>query len=455
MKKLIKKIFVLLMVFIFCFLPFVNATALTYDDFEYILINDTTQAEITLYKGSSSSVKIPSSINGYPVTSIGDGCFRGRSDITNILIPASVTNFGDYAFAGTAWLENEPDDYVVYNGVLIKYKGEAKDTVLVPSEVSVIGYGAFDFGKFEEVIIHDGVTDILQSAFYGCSNLKWVNIPASVKRIDNLTFTGCGSLETISVDENNKNYASVGGVLFSNDMTSLIMCPEGKMFSYEVPDSVTFLEDWAFANCANLSEIVLPDGVTVISDSAFYGCNSLQTIRFGNNITKIGKWAFAYCTALPNMSIPTSVQEIGYGAFISCPSLLRVSVSSNVSEIGECAFGYTLEKGEATAKLLPGFTIHIDNPEDVKYTDTVICDYVKKNSISFTVQNEFEHMMGDVDGDEKITATDARMALRASAMLITLSPVQFNAADVDGNGKVTASDARRILRVSSKLESFD
>ena len=80
--------------------------------------------------------------------------------------------------------------------------------------------------------------------------------------------------------------------------------------------------------------------------------------------------------------------------------------------------------------------------------------------IAFTVAgtkpSETARALGDVDGDGRITASDARLALRASVLLerYAADSAQFVAADVDKNGIIQASDARRILRVSVKLETF-
>lgn len=60
---------------------------------------------------------------------------------------------------------------------------------------------------------------------------------------------------------------------------------------------------------------------------------------------------------------------------------------------------------------------------------------------------------GDIDGDGKVTATDARLALRASARLATLEPICETAADVSGDEKVKAGDARQILRIAARLDS--
>ncbi|MBQ3537363.1 MAG: amidase domain-containing protein [Clostridia bacterium] len=64
------------------------------------------------------------------------------------------------------------------------------------------------------------------------------------------------------------------------------------------------------------------------------------------------------------------------------------------------------------------------------------------------------YIPGDVDGNGKITAADARIALRCSVGLESLSEAELKAADADKNGKITAADARLILRASVGLESL-
>ncbi len=64
------------------------------------------------------------------------------------------------------------------------------------------------------------------------------------------------------------------------------------------------------------------------------------------------------------------------------------------------------------------------------------------------------YQTGDVDLNGIITANDARLALRHSAELITLTRAAFKNADLNGDGEVTAGEARKILRVSAQLEKF-
>ena len=63
-------------------------------------------------------------------------------------------------------------------------------------------------------------------------------------------------------------------------------------------------------------------------------------------------------------------------------------------------------------------------------------------------------ILGDIDGDGKIMATDARLVLRAAVELETLTPLQFASADATKDGKITAEDARLVLRAAVGLETL-
>ncbi len=76
---------------------------------------------------------------------------------------------------------------------------------------------------------------------------------------------------------------------------------------------------------------------------------------------------------------------------------------------------------------------------------------VLKNEAGKIVDEKTIIVAADVDGDGKISAADARLALRRSVGLEEFKDYQENSADVDRNGKVTASDAREILRASVGL----
>lgn len=86
--------------------------------------------------------------------------------------------------------------------------------------------------------------------------------------------------------------------------------------------------------------------------------------------------------------------------------------------------------------------------------ETRVCTVCGATQVRPLPKTEAAFMLGDVDADEKITASDARLALRKAVALETFGPEsrEFRAADVDKDSKVTAADARLILRAAVDLE---
>ena len=219
------------------------------------------------------------------------------------------------------------------------------------------------------------VTGISLSAFKNCTSLVSIDIPQSVTLISSYAFDGCTALEAINVDSENTKYSSVDGVLFNIAQTSLYRYPEGKTQSeYTIPDTVTFIGPYAFANAGSLSCLNIPGGVTAMGDGFITGCTALSAINVGSgnpvysssdgvlfNVDKtellaypvanprtaytvpdtvlsIGNRTFADCTALQSVILPESVTAIYEYAFYGCTSLKSISIPSSVTDIYNCAF---------------------------------------------------------------------------------------------------------------------
>ena len=237
--------------------------AVVHAQFTFTITNGV--ATITRYWGTNSFVTIPSTTNGYPVTSIGNDAFnvQGPGEIMNsVTIPNSVTNIGDEAFAGCYNLTN----------------------ITIPASVINIGNEAFAY----------------------CSSLTNIAIPASVISIGNEAFANCTHLAAITADTNNTVYSSVAGVLFDKSQAALIECPAGKVGNYMIPNTVAGIGNWAFETCSSLTNITIPASV----------------ISIGTN-------AFQYCSALTNITIPAGVTNIGYETFKYCARLTAITVNTN------------------------------------------------------------------------------------------------------------------------------
>ena len=74
-------------------------------------------------------------------------------------------------------------DFVVENGVLVKYTGEGGD-VTIPDGIISIGSNAFEYcNSLTGVTLPDSVTSVEDSAFFGCDKLISVKLPNSLMSI--------------------------------------------------------------------------------------------------------------------------------------------------------------------------------------------------------------------------------------------------------------------------------
>ncbi len=209
------------------------------------------------------------------------------------------------------------------------------------------------------------VSSIGDLAFSGCESLTNVTIPSSVTSIGDGIFFYCESLKSITVDTNNKNYLSADGVLYNKNKTKLIVYPIQKADTvFEIPNSVTIIDEAAFFLCGNLTKVTIPNSVKTISDAAFAYCDGLKNVAIPNSVATIGEAAFTGCANLKSVTIPGSVTSIGEGAFLECESLASVTVDSNNKNYSS-ADGVLYNKNKTQLIIYP----------------------VKKTAASFTIPN--------------------------------------------------------------------
>lgn len=177
---------------------------------------------------------------------IGDRAFFNCCKLTDLTIPSSVTEIGTVAFYSTAL-----------------------ERVDLPQNLTVISHGLFENSSLKEINIPETVTYIGFEAF-AHSELKSVYIPASVEKIEDSAFGDCNSLEKITVSPENRNYASDGsGALFTKDMRTLIMLPDGTTITeYTIPDGVYTVYPWAIDG--KVEVVNVPASVDECTD-AFHG----------------------------------------------------------------------------------------------------------------------------------------------------------------------------------------
>ncbi len=315
--------------------------------FEYRKLDDET-AEITDYTGFASDLIIPSNIDGYTVTGIGDFAFENCVYLTSVTIPDSVTYMGKVPFVDcynlkNIYVEANNQNYTSQHGVLFnKTATELKEYPMGKEKTSYS--------------IPYGVTNIGAGAFYDCIGLKYIDIPYGVTTIGEDAFAYCENLVNVTIPE---SVTAIGGGAFEYCVN---------LISVTIPLSVTTIEDFTFYNCDYLTNIFIPSGVTTIGDWAFADCDLLTGVTIQENVTAIGNQAFYVRSNLSNIVIPASVTTIGNQAFCWCINLSNIVISEGVTTIGEEAFSCC---GMLTSVTIPASVTTIGNRAFDGYIESI------------------------------------------------------------------------------------
>ncbi len=344
------------------------------------------------------------------ITEIGAGAFGNCENLKEIQIPDKVENIQVGTFNGCKTL----DSVILPNGLKkiethAFWYCESLERIELPNTVEKIDFGAFANSKityvnqpdnltsvgykifaetpyadknsgnvvenrliFGDFLVEDYNTDknlIIPNGVKGLADMLYQNNPfesitisESLQYLGSSTFRYANNPKQFIVDENNAYYATVDGVLYDKDLTTLIQYPIAKEDeSFTILQSVDSVGACAFENAENLKQINFHDGVKEIGYYAitgltgltsleipntvekfesnyFMGCENLVSVTLPDCITDIESRMFMGCTSLKSIVIPDGVQHINYEAFYGCTSLKSVDFGSELMHIESGAF---------------------------------------------------------------------------------------------------------------------
>ena len=239
---------------------------------------------------------------------IGYSALQNNTDITELIIPETVTTIWGSAFDGCSNLQK----------------------VTLPSKLLFIGFRAFAYcNSLTEINIPNSVSEIQPGAFMNCKGLKKVSLPSGLTEISKYLFHHCENLESVMGGE---NATKIGNNAFE-------CCY--KLTDYTLPSALDSICDRAFLYCQQLKSISIPRTLRGFGVEAFCGCTRLQSVVFesGSALKEINESVFT-TTSLTSVSIPNSVGRIGYQAF-AYSDLTEVALPAQLTEIGDSAFHFT------------------------------------------------------------------------------------------------------------------
>ena len=287
----------------------IAASAFIYSNLTSVNIPGTVETiETTAFYGIKTLEKL---VLRSGIKTIGRAAFgRSGNNIESITIPDGIENLTESAFMDFQAKK------VVFSDGIENIPSRIFEHQIADSEP-----------KVETVVLGPNVKTIGVLAFSGQSNLKNINLPNSLKRIDTNAFNKTGLSEVILPD----GVEELGNFAFQK-MDSLT-----KIY---VPGTITTMGQFSFGNNPNLTDVVLGEGLQKIGASMFENCTSLKSINLPSTLLTIELGGF-YNSGLESIDIPNGVISIGIDAFMNDKALKSVTIPGSVKEIGQDAFRYT------------------------------------------------------------------------------------------------------------------
>ncbi len=245
---------------------------------------------------------------GEKITSVGSGAFAYYSDVKSIELPEGLKRIGHLNFNQASIDELTLPDSLEYMGHHL-FAGCDLTRVTIPKNVSFIGNESFSGSELKSVEFKTSVPLYIgRACFFDC-DIQKLYIPKDVYYIGDIAFSENRSLEDIEVDESNKDYCSVDGVLFNKEMTELLIYPGSKTNeTYVIPDGVTIIRDYAF-RLSDIVNLTMAETVREIGKYAFEGMFDLEEIKIPEGVTEIKRSTFARC-GFSSVSLPASLVKI-------------------------------------------------------------------------------------------------------------------------------------------------
>ena len=214
------------------------------------------------------------------------------------------------------------------------------------------GLGEPDMSIVREINVGEGVTDFTLILTKEMSNLQKLSLPSTVVTIGTGVLNDSTSLQEISVSNDNKEFASMDGSLYTKDGTQLIVYASGRADTeFTVPETVETISSKAFANSTNLTKLTLDANLLSIERQAFDGCNNISEFvvdsknefyssEDGIIYDKLENELVRYAPAkdFKKFDAPPTVSRIHDGAFENAVNLTEVTLSERTKYIGSSAF---------------------------------------------------------------------------------------------------------------------
>ena len=329
-------------------------------DFEYLVIDNGVKLEE--YLGDEEVVKIPRSIRGKLVKTVGSNCFFSNHKVKKVIFPNTIRNIEPSCFTDCENLEiieinssvniseiflDCREDITIISNLKRAIKNEEISSLEFYTNVVIIDINNFKTeviseedktiklirykGKNKKIKIPDTidgykVTELSKGLFSG-QKVEYIEFPKYLKEIPEKCCKDCSKLTEVKI---NKNTTKIGECAFSR-------CES--LEKIYLPNNLKTIESNVFYFTRNLKSIELPKNLKKINEFAFQS-SGIQNIYLPESIEFLGKYAFSG-TKIDLINIPKKITEIPNGLFKDCYNLKGVIIDGEIEVINEKAFYYS------------------------------------------------------------------------------------------------------------------
>ncbi|MBR0303302.1 MAG: leucine-rich repeat protein, partial [Clostridia bacterium] len=361
------------------------------------------------------------------VKTIGQFTFDSCRSLTSVTFAPSVRSLGNSAFYGCTNLKD-----VQFNEGIEMISGGAFfktgiTSAAIPDSVTRIGRCAFALcADLKSITIGSGVQTLGYGAFYG-SSFTEITIPENVSAIAEFALVSCDPC-TLSVSPDNPYFKCLDGVIYTEDMSTLVAASRTVSGEFVVPYGVTSISYGAFYECDGVTSVRLPSTLTHIGAVAFCcddltevhiddlasWCNAkidnytspiaqlvftssqdvtlflgdekltdvvipdsvtefknnftgfkLRSIALSENTTSINWYSFSYYDTVDYLYIPASVSSISGTSFADCPCFCAIEVSED-NEYYSSVDGILYNKAKTEIVYVPEKIVSATIPDTIK-----------------------------------------------------------------------------------------
>lgn len=301
-------------------------------------------------------VTVPSTANGYTVTCLGEMALAGGdwSDVhvTGVTLPETITALGDYAFENSDICELVIPNSVTEFGMYMFAGCEKLQTVTLPQGMTKIPNYLYSQCPIKSYTIQSHIKEIGECAFVN-SGLESIVVPMTVEKVGSGAFAGCENLTHAEIL--NPNIELEDEIFASTSLTS-----------FTFPEGIKTVPWRMFKECKNLSSVKLSSNVESIEEDAFEKCESLESIDLPNGLKTIGVEAFAG-SGLKSITLPNSLENIDWYAFSWCNQLTEIqSLIVEPFEIDKSVF----DSGDSGLDIYETATLIVPEGSEELYKNT-------------------------------------------------------------------------------------